>query len=173
MKRIGIFADLSNLYYSTTHRYNGRKLDYRKYVDFIKDLGDLSVMIGYGAQMDKEATAFRRCLESLGFKTKYKKPKSIQSAAGIKHKADWDVGMAVDMIHHQDIDNLDMIILGSGDGDMAAVCDYLKPRGCKVIAFASGISYELKDACDEIIEIGESFLEDKRGDKKIVQPKTV
>lgn len=172
MKRIGIFADLSNLYYSTTNRFNGRKLDYSKYVEFIRELGDPVVMIGYGAQIDREAAAFRRCLESVGFKTKYKKPKEFNTAKGTKHKADWDVGIAVDMIHHQKIDNLDMIILGSGDGDMAAVCDYLKPLGCKIIVIAAGISFELKESCDQVIEIDESLLESKR-DKKNVQHETV
>ena len=58
MKRIGVFVDVSNIYYCIGKKYEYRKLDYRKYLDFITDLGELVKVIAYGSQMSNEAAGF-------------------------------------------------------------------------------------------------------------------
>ena len=40
-KRIGMFVDISNLYYCVGKKFPGRKLDYRKYKRFVEDLGEI------------------------------------------------------------------------------------------------------------------------------------
>ena len=159
MKRIGVFVDVSNLYYCIHKKYKGRKLDYRKYLAFIKDLGDMQVAIAYGSQMNNQASAFVYCLKAIGFNTKFKSPKTYVNLGetGIRRKADWDVGIAIDIVKM--IDRLDMVILGSGDGDMLPVVEWAMDKGVDVVVLASGISRDLKDKATKFIEIPESLLE--------------
>jgi uncharacterized LabA/DUF88 family protein len=157
-KRIGVFCDLSNLYYCVGHKFAARKLDYRKYIKFVKDLGEITQAVAYGAQMHGQANGFIYCLERLGFKIKFKNPKSYQQESGIKRKADWDVGITMDIVNM--IDRLDLIILGTGDGDMVPVVEWARMKGVDVVVFAATISKDLKLAATKFIEIPESLLED-------------
>jgi uncharacterized LabA/DUF88 family protein len=158
MKRIGMFVDVSNLYYCIQKKFPKRKLDYRKYKRFVEDLGDIHQAIAYGAQMSRQADGFKYCLEQIGYTAKYKTPKVYVAADGSeKRKADWDVGIAMDMVSM--IDRFDMIILGSGDGDMLPVVEWCMRRGVDVVILATGISKDLKRYATQAIEIPESLLE--------------
>lgn len=163
MKRLGVFADISNLYYCILKKFDGRKIDYEKYMEFIKELGEIQEAIAYGAQMNEEAKGFIYALQQIGFKTKYKTPKAYNNDNEIRHKADWDVGITVDMMNLVLAGRLDMIILGTADGDMVDAVDWIRSRGVGVVTLACGISRDLKDASTKWIEIPESLLEDKSG----------
>lgn len=159
MKRIGIFVDVSNLYYCIGMKYPERKLNYAAYMAYVKELGLLHVAYAYGAQLENEASGFIHCLKASGFIPKYKTPKTYRSDGKIKRKADWDVGIAMDIV--QTIDRLDLIILGSADGDLCPVVDWAQRRGATVVVLACGISRELRELSDQAIEIPESLLEKK------------
>jgi uncharacterized LabA/DUF88 family protein len=148
MKKIGIFLDISNLYYSVKNKYN-RKIDYKKYWEFVEDLGEIQQAIAYGASMDGQARNFIHALRKIGFLTKFKQPKM--------QKANWDVGIAVDAINM--IGKLDLVVLGSADGDFAPLTEYLRLNGVDVIILACNISKELRNLCTRYIEIPESLLE--------------
>lgn len=158
MKRIGLFVDISNLYYCVGKKYPKRKLDYRKYKRFVQDLGEIQQMVAYGAQMSQQAEGFKYCLKQMGFNTKYKTPK-VYAGEGdkVKRKADWDVGIAMDMV--QMIDRFDMIVLGTGDGDMLPVVEWAMQKGVDVVILASGISKDLRTHATQCIEIPPSLLE--------------
>lgn len=160
MKKLGIFMDVSNLYYCIGKKFIHRKLDYRKYINFVKDLGDPYISIAYGAQISGQANGFIYCLKQLGFQAKFKTPKAYSNAENgyvIKHKADCDVDIAMDIVNM--IDRIDMIILGSADGDMLPVVEWAMSKGVEVVIIATGISKDLKDHCTKFIEIPESLLE--------------
>lgn len=159
MKRIGIFADVSNLYYCIGMKYADRKLDYAAYLKFVKELGRLHVAYAYGAQLENEAMGFIHCLKNIGFTPKYKTPKTYRSSGQTKHKADWDVGIAIDIV--MNVHNLDMIVLGSADGDLCPVVEWAQKHSTQVIILACGISKDLRDLADRAIEIPESLLEKK------------
>ena len=157
MKRIGIFADVSNLYYCIRKKYRGKKLDYRKYYEFIVDFGEISQAIAYGAQIGNEAAGFIHALKAIGFQAKYKVPKQYYEDNKTRRKADWDVGITIDVVNMAE--RLDIIVLGSADGDLAPLVDWCRQKGIDVIVIACGISRELKDTANEYIEIPESLLE--------------
>lgn len=161
MKRVGIFIDLSNLYFCVSRNYKNRRVDYGKFLDYVKDFGEVVTAVAYGSQMKDEAVAFIACLEQLGFETKYKTPKQWpDKQGGYTRKADWDVGIAIDIIEkHED---LDVIVLGCGDGDLEPVVRFLKARNKTVIVLACGISRDLRESADTCIEIPESLLEARR-----------
>lgn len=159
MKRIGVFVDVSNIYYCIGKKYEYRKLDYRKYLDFVRDFGDLVKIIAYGSQMTNEAAGFIHCLQKVGFQTKFKGVKTFTQGQEQKRKADWDVGITMDIVSM--IDRFDMIILGTADGDLEPVVDWATRRGVDVVVLACGISRDLKDKATQYIEIPESLLEEQ------------
>lgn len=160
MKRIAVFADVSNLYYCVGKRFNGRKLNYAQYMEYVQGLGEVQEAIAYGAQLKQEARGFIHCLKQAGFVPKYKTPKSYVNDGDTRRKADWDVGIALDMVNQAE--RVDMMILGSADGDLAPAVEWVQARGVTVVILASGISRELKQIADEFIEIPESMLEAPR-----------
>lgn len=74
-------------------------------------------------------------------------------------KADWDVGLAIDVVRI--VDRVDQVVIGSADGDLAPLVEWVKEQGCRCIVFACNISRELRDVADEVIEIDEALLEVK------------
>lgn len=159
MKRLGVFVDVSNIYYCIRKKYEDRKLDYQKYLNFITDFGELTKVIAYGSQLGNEATGFIHCLQKIGFQTKFKSVKSFNNDDELRRKADWDVGITMDIVNM--IDRFDMIILGTADGDLKPVVTWASQRGVDVVILACGISRDLKDTATEFIEIPESLLEVK------------
>jgi len=158
MKRVGVFVDVSNIYFCIGRKYERRKLDYRKYLEFIKDFGELTKAIAYGSQISNEAAGFVHCLQSIGFQTKFKAVKSYHNEdKSFKQKADWDVGIAMDIVSM--VDRFDMIILGCADGDLQPVVEWAVRRGIDVVILACGISRDLKESATQCIEIPESLLE--------------
>jgi len=160
MKRIGVFVDVSNIYYCIGKKYEGKKLDYRKYLDFVRDFGELTKVIAYGSQLNNEAAGFIHCLQKTGFQTKFKTVKSFSNEQELRRKADWDVGIAMDIVNM--IDRFDIIILGTADGDLEPCVDWAVRRGVDVYILACGISRDLKERATQFIEIPESLLEDPK-----------
>jgi len=153
MKKMGLYVDVSNLYYCLFNNLHG-KLNYAELLAFIEPLGTLVLAKAYGAQVKNEADSFIAKLEKLGFETYYKEPKYYNA----KHtgKADWDVGIAVSII--EDLAQLDIVVLATADGDMTPLAEYVISQGKDIIVIGSNISQELQEACTTYIEIPSSFV---------------
>jgi uncharacterized LabA/DUF88 family protein len=153
--------DVSNLYYCCNQKYKA-KLNYRAYLDFIKEYGEVSQAIAYGAQIKEEARKFISVLEHLGFQAKYKCPKTFEGPDGglsVKRKADWDVGIAMDVVQICLGVGVDTIFLGSADSDLTPVVKWATNRGITFVVLACGISRDLKEVATKWIEIPESMME--------------
>lgn len=150
MKRLGIFLDVGNLYYCIGKKFDKRKLDYRKYLKYVEDLGETTRATAYGCQLNNEAVGFVHCLKQIGLQTKFKTVKT--------HKSNWDVGLSIDIVRMSE--RIDIVILGSSNPNLVPVVEYVTQLGVDVIVVACGISKELKDVATDFIEIPESMLED-------------
>jgi len=157
MKQLAIFVDVSNLYFCLGKEY-GKKLKYKKYLNYIEDFGDVVLKKAYGAQVNNEANKFIDHLNVLGFDTYFKEPrKVISSENNVVMKADWDVGITLDIMRNVDI--FDTLILGSADGDFRPLIEYLQSKGKSIIVIACNISQNLKLPNITTIEIPEGHLE--------------
>jgi uncharacterized LabA/DUF88 family protein len=162
-KRVGLFADITNLYHSVGKRFSGRKLDYKKYIDKATGSDEIYRAFAYGTQINAEAVSFISCLRHFGYDPKYKRPKYIGQKESIDgRKSDWYIGMAMDVVRL--IDRLDIVIIGSSDPDLVPLIQWIKEKGVRCIIMACGISKELKDIADYYIEINETLLEDRPND---------
>ena len=112
MKKIAIFADVQNIYYTTRQAY-GRQFNYRKFWQRIVAEGEIISATAYAIQRDNDQQIkFQDALRHIGFTVKLKP--YIQRSDG-SAKGDWDVGIVIDTL---DIaKQVDTIILLSGDGD--------------------------------------------------------
>ena len=155
---VGLYVDVSNLYYCLNQRYDGKKLNYKKYIYYVKSLGTLIHSCAYGSHLNNEAGTFIDHLKSLGFETKFKEPKVFHNKQGIKRKADWDVGITIDLVN--DYSRFDRIVIGTADGDLAPTVSWLIDKGISVIILACNISRDLKELIPSAsIEIPESMTQ--------------
>ncbi|OUR98008.1 nuclease [Gammaproteobacteria bacterium 42_54_T18] len=121
MKKIAIFVDVQNIYYTTRQAY-GRQFNYRKLWDIVSAQGDVVSALAYAIHRgDESQLKFQRALKHIGFTVKLKP--FIQRSDG-SAKGDWDVGIAIDVM---DIaKDVDMVILLSGDGDFDLLLEKIK-----------------------------------------------
>ncbi|UTA47799.1 NYN domain-containing protein [Simiduia sp. 21SJ11W-1] len=110
--RIGIFADVQNIYYCTRDRYQ-RQFNYRALWQQLSEQGEICQAFAYAIHRgDAGQLKFQTALRSLGFTVKLKP--FIQRSDG-SAKGDWDVGITIDVLEYAP--RLDKIVLLSGDGD--------------------------------------------------------
>ena len=186
-EKVLVSVDCSNLFHMARKHF-GRKIDYSKYLDIALDNYAMSCYraFAYGAQVDGEADGFISCLRSFGFEPKYKRPKeftrfldsnieralkdanidvdlitSIASTAKREiRKADWDIGIAIDVVRH--ISRVDTVVLGTSDDDFVPLVEYIKEQGCYCIVYACNIPKTLRNVANQCIEIDDRVLEEKR-----------
>ena len=112
MKKIAIFVDVQNIYYTTRDTY-GRQFNYREFWKRISTQGDIVVANAYAIHRgDDKQKKFQDALKHIGFTVKLKP--YIQRSDG-SAKGDWDVGITIDVM--QVAKDVDTVILLSGDGD--------------------------------------------------------
>ena len=111
-KRIAVFVDVQNIYYTTRQAY-GRQFDYRKLWRRISAEGEIVSAIAYAIHRgDEKQLQFQNALKHIGFAVKLKP--YIQRSDG-SAKGDWDVGITIDVL--EIAPGLDTVVLLSGDGD--------------------------------------------------------
>ncbi len=145
-QRVGVFVDVSNMYYSAKNLY-GAKVDFGKVLLAAVSDRNLVRAFAYVIKADVGAEKeFFDALEKRGFEVRMK---DLQIFYGGAKKGDWDVGMSMDAVRIAD--KVDVIVLVTGDGDFAALADYLKNnKGCRVevIGFERTTSSLLINAAD-------------------------
>ena len=121
MKRIAIFVDIQNIYYTTREAY-GRQFNYRRLWQRISTEGEIIVATAYATQRsDKKQFKFQNALKQIGFRVKLKP--YIQRRDG-SAKGDWDVGITIDIL--EAAKNVDRVILLSGDGDFDLLLEKIR-----------------------------------------------
>ncbi|MGD8560094.1 MAG: NYN domain-containing protein [Gammaproteobacteria bacterium] len=121
MKKIAVFVDVQNIYYTTRQAY-GRQFDYRKLWERISSQGQIVSAIAYAIERgDDKQHKFQNALKQIGFTIKLKP--YIQRSDG-STKGDWDVGIAIDVMDASK--DVDTVVLLSGDGDFDLLLDRIK-----------------------------------------------
>ncbi|MEH6543571.1 MAG: NYN domain-containing protein [Porticoccaceae bacterium] len=112
MKKIAIFVDVQNIYYTTRQTY-GRQFNYRKLWQRISEQGEITSATAYATHRgDDNQIKFQDALKHIGFTIKLKP--YIQRSDG-SAKGDWDVGITIDIM--DTAKDVDTVVLLSGDGD--------------------------------------------------------
>ena len=153
---MGVLVDVSNMYHSAKNLYH-KRVNFKEVLKEAVAGRKLIRAIAYVVRTEQgEETPFFEALDKQGFEVNMK---DLQIFAGGAKKGDWDVGITVDAIKLSQ--NLDVIILITGDGDYVPLVKYLKEnKGCLVEVMAFG-----RTASGALVEESDSFI-DLSDDKK-------
>ena len=144
-QRVGVFIDVQNMYYSARFLYQ-RKVNFGNIVDEATSDRKLIRALAYVVTTKTgDETPFLDALRKQGIETKEKELLEYNSG---QKKADWDVGITVDIIKM--LDRLDVVVLVSGDGDYVPLVEYCQSRGrqVEVISFRESTSTKLVESVD-------------------------
>ena len=173
--RIGLFIDTQNLYHSARDLLE-RTVNFETLLDVARHERELVHAIAYTVEKDGESTSrpFIYKLSALGYKVR-------RMTLSLHHVTDtgkaiwegnWDMGIVADMVRL--CDHLDIVVLGSGDGDFTDIVEVLQERGkrVEVIAFREHTAQKLIDAADRFTHLPDidEALMPARVPKPIVSP---
>jgi len=112
MKKIAVFVDVQNIYYTCRQAY-ARQFNYQALLDRVGNGGVIVSATAYAIDRgDEKQLKFQNALKKMGFTVKLKP--FIQRRDG-SAKGDWDVGIAIDVLDVAP--DVDVVVLLSGDGD--------------------------------------------------------
>ncbi len=156
MKKIAIFVDIQNIYYTTKEAYS-RNFDYNKFWATVTKNRQVVKAIAYGiARNDEKQKQFQNILRGIGFEVKLKP--FIQRKDG-SAKGDWDVGIALDVMEYAS--GCDVALLASGDGDFDLLVQKVREK-FKVEFEVCGVpnltAESLIKSADKFIPIGSDLL---------------
>ena len=135
--KVGIFADVSNMYHN-----GGQRMQYDQLRAFAcRDHAEpvrLNAYVTYDAERAKHdqtyrdgATSFHAKLRDYGYKVIVKEIRWYKDESGNRYgKANADMDLAVDALLQSQ--NLDRVLIASGDGDFVNVARALQNSGCRV-----------------------------------------
>jgi uncharacterized LabA/DUF88 family protein len=146
--RVGIFVDDANLS-ASARRDLGSRLDYRELLAALTDGRPRAAAVAF--VVDSPDTpklrhdAFVGSLREQGWDVREKRAKVRSDGS---RKADWDMGMAMEMLDAAG--ELDVVVLGSGDGDFVPLVKRLQreKKRVEVAAFRASTDEALIAAAD-------------------------
>jgi len=123
LEKISIFVDVQNIYYTCRQAYQC-SFDYNKFWAEVTREREIVNAFAYATDRgDEKQKQFQNILRAIGFTVKLKP--MLQRLDG-SAKADWDVGIALDVF--EEAENCDTVILASGDGDFDILLQRIKKR---------------------------------------------
>jgi len=149
-QRVEVLIDVQNLYHSARNLYES-KVNFGAILKTAIAGRKFIRAFAYVVRTKTgEEKPFFEALTKLGIETRVR---DLQEFYGGAKKADWDVGIVIDAI--RTAPSVDVVVLGSGDGDFIPLVEYLKNRGkrIEIIAFGKTTSSKLKEVADEFIDL--------------------
>lgn len=122
-EKISIFVDVQNVYYTCREAYQAN-FDYNKFWARVTNNREVVNAFAYATERgDEKQQQFQNILRAIGF-TVLLKPmlKRLDGST----KADWDVGIALDV--YEAAQNGDSVVLVSGDGDFTVLLERVRKR---------------------------------------------
>ncbi|EGM71253.1 NYN domain-containing protein [Shewanella sp. HN-41] len=156
MKKIALFVDVQNIYYTCREAYQ-RQFNYRKLWQHLSAQGEIVSAVAYAIHRgDDGQLKFQDALRHIGFELKLKP--FIQRSDG-SAKGDWDVGITIDVL--EAAPDVDTVILLSGDGDFSLLLDKITQKygvEAEVYGVPSLTAKSLIDAATQFYPIDQPLL---------------
>jgi uncharacterized LabA/DUF88 family protein len=156
MQKVAIFVDVQNIYYTMRQAYNSH-FDYNAF--WRRVTADRTVVRATAFAIergDPKQRQFQDVLRGIGFEVKLK---PFISRADGSAKGDWDVGITLDML--DSVDEAEVIVLASGDGDFDILVQRLRQRhGIQVEVYGvdSLTAGTLKRAASRFVPIDDALM---------------
>ena len=161
-KNVGIFFDDSNIYYAGLK--NKWKMNIIKFKEFFMVHCNLVLFNYYVATPKEKDELYLQSLKFINNINKFvtiktKTIKYIFNGKDIIKKANFDIEICLDIVRN--INNLDVVIIVSGDSDFNELKIYLLELNKKIIfvCYNSNLSFELKQGKYILLEHIREFIE--------------
>lgn len=156
LPKISVFVDVQNVYYTCRQIYQ-RNFDYNKFWSQVTQDRELMGAYAYATDRgDAKQMQFQNILHAIGFTVKLRPV--LQRLDGTS-KADWDVGIALDVF--EQASQCDTVVLVTGDGDFDVLLDRIRSRfgtESEVYGVPELTSNLLVKAADRFVPIDKSLL---------------
>jgi uncharacterized LabA/DUF88 family protein len=150
-----VFVDAANLSASARRDF-GSKLDYRALLAEVLDGRPKACAIAYVVRDGDESAyfGFANSLKDAGYELREKRPKHRSDGSS---KADWDMGIAMEILDA--LDSLDVVVLCSGDGDFLPLVKRLQRerKRVEVAAFRAATDEALVKSADAFVPLDGRF----------------
>lgn len=151
-QRVAIFVDSSNQYPAAKTVFAGGNLDYGELLACATANRELVEARAYVVRnpADPEQYAFFDAIGRYGFEPMIM---GLRTHDDGTREANWDVGLALDAYIIATEQDLDRIVLVSGDGDFVPLVKKLLLKSCHttVMSFKACLSQALREEADEVI----------------------
>ena len=156
MEKVSLFVDVQNIYYTCRQAYRAN-FDYNKFWAKVTQDREIISATAYATDRgDEKQMQFQNILRAIGFDVLL--TPLLKRRDGTT-KADWDVGIALDV--YEAAPQCDTVVLASGDGDFDILLYRIRKRfgtNTEVYGVPPLTSDLLIQAADRFIEIDESLL---------------
>ncbi len=147
----GLFVDTFDLYHRVKRKFDGKIA----FDVFVED-ADTDELYAYGMLLEGK-NGFVSCLRSLGYKTRFKKPRIFREVK----MCDWGVGMAMDVVSLIERGEIDTIIFATCNLSILPIMKWLRRKNIKVIVWGVDIPEPLQVLADGTMELTEEHLEEE------------
>ena len=155
-EKVSVFVDVQNVYYTCRDTYQ-RNFDYNKFWAEVTRDRELLGAYAYATDRgDAKQMQFQNILHAIGFTVKLR---PVLKRLDGTTKADWDVGITLDV--YEAAQDSDTIVLVTGDGDFDVLPARIRKRfntRSVVYGVPALTSTLLVDEADEFIPIESSLL---------------
>ena len=155
-KKVSIFVDVQNIYYTTRKQFNSN-FDYNKFWKLVTHEREVVAAIAYTTNRgDIKQIQFQNILRAIGFEVKLK---PFISRSDGSSKGDWDVGITIDIMEHAD--KCDIVVLASGDGDFDILIEkinLLYNKETEIYGVSNLTANSLKNAASNFFPINNELL---------------
>ena len=156
MEKISIFVDVQNIYYTCRQTYQ-KNFDYNRFWAEVTPNRELLGAYAYATDRgDAKQMQFQNILHAIGFTVKLK---PVLRRKDGSTKADWDIGIALDV--YEAAEHCDTVVLLTGDGDFGMLLSRIKDRfdtDCEVYGVPALTSDILTDQASKFIPIDQRLL---------------
>ena len=156
MKKVSIFVDVQNIYYTTKQEFNSH-FDYNKFWKLVTHEREVLTAIAYTTNRgDSKQIQFQNILRGIGFTVKLK---PFISRSDGSSKGDWDVGITIDIMEYAR--KSDIIVLASGDGDFDILIHKIRSlydSNTEIYGVSNLTAYSLKSSASTFFPIDSNLL---------------
>lgn len=156
--RVALFVDTQNLYYAARDGYDAA-VDYERLLELALRGRRLLSATAYVVEREGESAAFGFVtkLSALGYRVRRRSVRvhRTDDHGRVVMEGDWDMGIAADMVRA--LAHVDVLALGSGDGDFLPIVELAQQAGkrVEVLAFREAAGQALIDACDRFTHLAD------------------
>ncbi|MCP4498645.1 MAG: NYN domain-containing protein [Deltaproteobacteria bacterium] len=159
LERVGLFVDVANIG-ASAKRTHGKNFDFIGMREMLLDERKQVIAVAFvvEAEGQKSMSGFSKMLMEAGYDVRIKRPKTRTDGT---RKADWDMGIAMEVIEARN--RLDTVILATGDGDFLPLIVKVKKWGkrVEVASFIDCTDRALLSVTDSYEDLTNQFLLDR------------